>query len=75
MTRFPTAVAHCMMTALLPGLAAAGLPGFNGRTWFGILAPAGTPKPIVDKVTLELNRILATPEFRDKLVSQGLDPV
>jgi len=46
------------------------------RSFFGIVAPAGTPKPIVDKLSKEINRINKLPEFRDKhLVQLGLEPI
>ena len=58
----------------VPTFAEAGLPGFDMKTWFGVLAPAGTPKPIVDKLSREIARFLAQPDFRQKLVAQGADP-
>ena len=54
--------------------AEAGMPGFTAKNWFGILAPVGTPKPIIDKLSAELARILALPDIREKLLSQGMDP-
>lgn len=54
----------------VPTFPEAGLAGFNGGTWFGVLAPAGTPKAVVDKVAQDLKRILSTPDFRDKLLNQ-----
>jgi len=58
----------------VPTFTEAGLPGFDVRFWYGVLAPAGTPKPIIDKLSAEIKKILAAPDFGDKLVSQGLDP-
>ncbi|MCJ0763129.1 Bug family tripartite tricarboxylate transporter substrate binding protein [Variovorax terrae] len=58
----------------VPTLAEAGLPGFEDGTWYGIVAPRNTPKPVVDKLNAELLRMLAQPETRDKLVSMGLQP-
>ncbi|MFH1604519.1 MAG: tripartite tricarboxylate transporter substrate-binding protein, partial [Pseudomonadota bacterium] len=58
----------------VPTFAEAGLPGFDVGFWYGILAPASTPKPIIDKLSREIARILATPDFREKLLSQGVDP-
>ena len=54
----------------------AGLPNFYNqkRAPYGILAPAGTPKPIVDKLSTEVARYLAQPELRDALINLGLDP-
>jgi len=59
----------------VPTFSEAGLPGFNALTWFGIVVPAGTPKPIVDKVAQDLKKLLATAEFREKLATLGMDPM
>jgi tripartite-type tricarboxylate transporter receptor subunit TctC len=52
--------------------------GYNGppsRSWYGIFAPAGTPKPIVDKVSKDINEIIGRPEFRDRhLTARSLVP-
>ncbi|CAN7642970.1 tripartite tricarboxylate transporter substrate binding protein [Pseudorhodoferax sp. LjRoot39] len=58
----------------VPTLAEAGLPGFEDGTWYGIVAPRGTPQPIVDKLNAELLKMLAQPETRDKLLAMGLEP-
>jgi len=58
----------------VPTFTEAGLIGFNPGTWFGIVAPVGTPRFIVDKIADELNRMIAKPEFREKLVGLGLAP-
>ena len=58
----------------VPTAAEAGLPGFDVRFWLGIVAPAGIPKDISGRLSTEIMRILATSEFRDKLVSQGMEP-
>jgi tripartite-type tricarboxylate transporter receptor subunit TctC len=51
------------------------LAGFEASSWFGILAPAGTPKEIVDKLQQEIAKSLASPSMKEKLVAQGADPV
>ncbi len=51
------------------------LPGFDAVSWFAIFAPAGTPKPIVDKLQVEITRILKTPEINKKLADIGLEAV
>jgi tripartite-type tricarboxylate transporter receptor subunit TctC len=51
------------------------LTGFEASSWFGILAPAGTPKEIVDKLQQEIAKALASPAVKEKLVAQGADPV
>ena len=58
----------------VPTFSEAGLPGFELGIWYGILAPAGTPKEIVDRLSAELARMLAAPDVREKLENQGMDP-
>jgi len=59
----------------VPTLDESGLPGFEAIAWYGLLAPAGTPRYIVDKVQREVARVVAMPEFREALIAQGSDPV
>ena len=59
----------------VPTVSESGLPGFETGTWYGIVAPAGTPKPIVDKLHREIIRILELPDVREKFLQQGLQPV
>ena len=54
---------------------AEGLAGFEMPSWFGLLAPAGTPRPIIDRLHQSLVRTLALPEIRQNLIAQGADPV
>ena len=58
----------------LPTMAASGLPGFEVIGFFGILAPAGTPRDIVARINGEVSRILARPDIRERFASQALDP-
>jgi tripartite-type tricarboxylate transporter receptor subunit TctC len=63
----------------VPTTAEAGLPKLDATSWFGIFAPAKTPKPIIDKLTAEIARTVATPAFKQKAEEQGatadyLDP-
>jgi tripartite-type tricarboxylate transporter receptor subunit TctC len=58
----------------VPTFTEAGLPGFDARFWFGVLAPGATPKEIVDKLSAEIARILALPEIKENLLSQGMEP-
>jgi tripartite-type tricarboxylate transporter receptor subunit TctC len=58
----------------LPTLSEAGLPGFDISTWWGFLAPRGTPKEIVAKWNAEVARILATPEMKAFFAQQGAEP-
>ena len=55
----------------VPTIAEQGIAGFEIIQWFPILGPAGMPKPIVDKLNTEINAIMKTPEFLEKVQSQG----
>jgi tripartite-type tricarboxylate transporter receptor subunit TctC len=55
----------------VPTVAESGLPGFEASSWFGLLAPAATPKDIIAKLNGEVAKWLATPEAREKLAAQG----
>ena len=58
----------------LPTMAEAGMPGFDISTWFGILAPAGTPPAVVDKWNSDLVKVLNLPDVREKMLAQGAEP-
>ena len=58
----------------LPTMAEAGLPGFDIATWFGLLAPAGTPPEVIAKWNAEVTKILNSPEMRERLTAQGAEP-
>ena len=57
-----------------PTVAEAGVPGFAVDNWYGFLAPRGTPKTIVSKVHLEINRILDLPDVKERLAGLGIYP-
>ena len=57
----------------LPTVAELGLPGFNTSLWFGVVAPAGTPRPIVDKLAGAINEALKNEEVTKPLIAAGLD--
>ena len=57
----------------LPTIAESGLPGFETTIWFGLFAPAGTPREIVDRLSRETARVLGTPGVKSQLASQGVD--
>jgi tripartite-type tricarboxylate transporter receptor subunit TctC len=59
----------------VPTMAEAGLPGYDTSTWGGLLAPAGTPKDVVAKIAAEVDKALASPDVREKLVQAGIEPV
>jgi tripartite-type tricarboxylate transporter receptor subunit TctC len=49
------------------------LPGYEFTTWYGLAAPAGTPKPILDRLNADLRKTMASPEVKEKLASIGGD--
>jgi tripartite-type tricarboxylate transporter receptor subunit TctC len=57
----------------LPTLAESGVPGFEAISWFGLMAPAGTPKPVVAKAYETAVKVVAMPDVRDKLTQLGFD--
>jgi tripartite-type tricarboxylate transporter receptor subunit TctC len=59
----------------IPTIAEAGVPGYEATQWFGIVAPAGTPRAIVERWHRETVRALKDSEVRDRLVADGADPV
>ena len=60
----------------IPTVAESGLPGYEASTWFGLFAPAGTPREIVTKINGEVVRLLADPEFHEKfLAPQMFEPM
>ena len=58
----------------VPTFAEAGVPKLDTSGWFGMLAPAGTPRAIVDKIAADIAQVLALPEIADNLRGQGLEP-
>jgi len=59
----------------LPTMIEAGVQGYESATWYGLLAPAGTPADIVTKLNAEVVAILKSPEMFDRLSKEGADPV
>jgi len=59
----------------IPTVAEAAVPGYDATIWLGIMAPAGTPKPIVDKLNAEIQKALAKPELREQWAQQGAVPM
>ncbi len=73
----PIATSGNARSAALPQVATfseGGLPGLDIRLWFALFAPAGTPREITDRISAEVDKMLKTPDFREKLVSQGMEP-
>jgi len=59
----------------IPTIAESGLPGFDISTWFGVFAPAGTPREALDRLHAEFAKALAAPDVREKMVNMGAEPV
>ncbi|CAN5658399.1 tripartite tricarboxylate transporter substrate binding protein [soil metagenome] len=59
----------------VPTLQEAGLKGFDIGTWFGVLAPASTPKEIIARLSTEMTRIIRSPEFAQRMAAIGADPI
>lgn len=69
-----TSKKHSTLMPQLPTLAEAGLPGFDATLNYGLVAPAGTPKPIVDRLNGALRTALADPVVRKRIISEGAEP-
>ena len=65
---------HALLVAPdVPTLAESGLPGYELSSWQAVFAPAGTPKPIVDRLYAEISKILQMPDVQKRLTDLGLD--
>lgn len=58
----------------VPSIAEAGLPSYEVSGWYGVIGPAGIPKPLVSRINQEINDILKAPEMRDRLLKEGAEP-
>jgi tripartite-type tricarboxylate transporter receptor subunit TctC len=70
-----TTARRSVLAPELPTIAESGLPGFDINTWFGLFAPAHTPRSIVDKLHDAFVRALGEPDVRERMVSLGAEPV
>jgi tripartite-type tricarboxylate transporter receptor subunit TctC len=59
----------------VPTMAEAGVPGFEWRTWASFVVPIGTPGSVVERLNAELVKAVNSPEVREKLIAQGLEPI
>ncbi len=75
--RAPAVISKERLPALpeVPTVAEAGLPSFEVTTWYGILAPAGTARPIVARLNAELVKVMSAPDVKERLAHQGTDPL
>lgn len=58
----------------LPTVAEAGVPGYEANVWIGIVAPTGTPREIINKLNVEIAKILQIPQVKENMLSQGFEP-
>ena len=70
-----TTKSHTPIAPDLPTISEAGVPGYDVSSWYGLLAPAGTPPAIVARLQREVARVMRVPDVAEKLTSQGLDIV
>jgi len=59
----------------VPTMAEGGVPGFEWRTWASLVVPLGTPPAVIERLNAELVKAVSSPEVRDKLIAQGLEPI
>ena len=59
----------------IPTLSEAGVPGYNSGVWYGVMAPAGTPKEVITRLNQAFIKVLKQPDFTALLVSSGIDPI
>jgi tripartite-type tricarboxylate transporter receptor subunit TctC len=70
------AVSTAKRSSLLPDMptvSEAGLPGFDANNWYGLLAPAKTPRPLINRLNAEVTKVLTMPDVKQFLFNQGLD--
>ena len=70
-----TGTKRSALTPDVPTVAEAGVPGYEATIWLGIMAPAGTPKPIVDKLNAEIRKVIERPDVKDAWAKQGAVPM
>jgi tripartite-type tricarboxylate transporter receptor subunit TctC len=72
----PLAVSLGKRSPLLPGvptMVEAGVPGYEVSVWYGLFAPRGTPAPVVEKISADVNRQLKSPDFQQRMTALGVD--
>jgi tripartite-type tricarboxylate transporter receptor subunit TctC len=70
-----TGVKRSELTPNIPTAAEAGVPGYEATIWLGLMAPAGTPKPVVDKLNAEIAKVIARPDVKNAWAKQGAVPM
>ena len=74
----PLAVTTAKRSPSMPDLltvAEAGVPGFEATTWHGVVAPSGTPQPVIGRLNGEINKVLQMPDVRERLTTQGAEVI
>ena len=69
-----TTIKRSALMPNIPTIAESGLPRFDANNWYGLLAPAGTPRPIIMRLNTDVKKVLAMPDVKEFLFNQGLDP-
>ena len=59
----------------VPTVAESGVPGYSALQWYGVLAPAGTPQPVIDKLQAAIAEALRMPDVRERLAQDGAEPI
>jgi tripartite-type tricarboxylate transporter receptor subunit TctC len=70
-----TGTKRSALTPDVPTIAEAGVPGYEATIWLGVMAPAGTPKEIVEKLNSEINKVIARPDVKEAWAKQGAVPM
>jgi tripartite-type tricarboxylate transporter receptor subunit TctC len=70
-----TGLKRSELTPDVPTVAEAGVPGYEATIWLGVMAPAGTPKEVVDKLNAGINKVIARPDVKEAWAKQGAVPL
>jgi tripartite-type tricarboxylate transporter receptor subunit TctC len=68
-----TSAARSQALPDLPTVAETGLPGYDASVWFGVFVPAGTPRPVINRLHAEINKALAAPDLKARMASMGAE--
>ena len=70
-----TSLRRSSLAPELPTVAESGLPGYEMNPWYGVFVPAGTPRPIIDKINRDIVRVLQLPDVKERFATLGAEPV
>jgi tripartite-type tricarboxylate transporter receptor subunit TctC len=59
----------------VPTIAEAGVTGYSTSTWYGLLAPAGTPQPVIERLSSAAGKTVLAPDLRSRMIADGAEPV